>query len=93
MSLMNTGLRIIPIEPFENAEANIFGRVIKERGNNVTVSLNKPIQGCDLLELEPINDNKLRQLEQHSTIKAVVYVIDSVLQEKRVLCIANVTTD
>lgn len=57
MSLKGQGVRFIVSEPSEWEHGNLFGRVIKQRGNSLLIKLSAPIEAkefsSDLLELRP----------------------------------------
>jgi len=73
MSLTGQGVRIIVSEPIEWEHGNLFGRVIKQRGNSLLIKLSKPIEGkefsSDLLELRPrYQGDYFKPLEQFYSV-------------------------
>jgi hypothetical protein len=98
MSLTGQGVRIIVSEPYEWTHGNLFGTVLKQRGNTLLVKLSKQIQGnsftSDLIELQPrYQGEKFKPLEQYYTVTVGGALVHPETNETDYLLIGTITMD
>lgn len=98
MKLTRAGVRIIVHEPNNWSKGNLFGTIVSERGQILTVKLSHKIVGnqvtSDLLKLSPHQtEGRFKALAQYYSVMVNGSLIDEDTQQEEALIYGSVTFD
>lgn len=98
MSLTGQSVRIIVSEPFEWEHGNLFGRVVKQRGDSLLIELSKSITGkefsSDLMELRTrYQGDTFKPLEQFYSVTVGGALVHLETNKTDYVIIGSVTMD